>query len=339
MQKLQREHDERQEFLLQQKKIADAQAKDEDAKREKSKLEYSRFSNQSERGCITPRMCFFQKVYQAEFKRLMDKSAERRAQRVNRTSASNLVPTDVTVEVTEAQPSTSMTNEVDVEAARVQPSASVLQSVAVQTMEDQPSASVLQSVAIQTMEDQPLASVTNVVEVEAARVQPSTSVTNDLISEVANTRIPMSNNAIVEATNAQPSLPSPKDVSVESGRHYSPMSVDVSVESGRHYSPMSVDESMESAETVLLSPSISSTSGASSLRVGHVKSSRNRIPQPYTIRSRARSPAEGDGFMSDQDKEIAMLEEAAKNVPDFNLPENFSFTKNVSHSSTSNFFD
>ena len=196
----------------------------------------------------------------------------------------------------------------DVEAARVRPSAPVLQSV-----------------AVQTMEAWPLTSVTDEVEVEAARVQPSTSVPNDPISEVANTQIPMSvsNNAIVEATNAQPSLPSPKDVSVESGRHYSPMSVDVS---------------LESAENVLLSPSISSTSGASSLRVGHVKSSRNRIPQPYTIRSRARSPAEGDGFIPDWDKEMAMLEEAAKNVPDFNLPANFSFTENVGHSSTSNFF-
>jgi len=207
----------------------------------------------------------------------------------------------------------------DVEAARVQLSAPVFQSVAVQTME----------------------AVTNEVEVEALRVQPSISVPNDPISEVANIQIPMSvsNNAIVEATNAQPLLPSSKDVSVESGRHYSPMSVDVFVESGRHYSPMSVDVSMESAETVLLSPSISLTSGASSLCVGHVKSSRNRIPQPYTIRSRARFPAEGDSFMSDQDKEMAMLEEATKNVPDFNLPANFSFTKNVSHSLTSNFFN
>ena len=195
----------------------------------------------------------------------------------------------------------------DVEAARVRPSAPVLQSV-----------------AVQTMEAWPLTSVTDEVEVEAARVQPSTSVPNDPISEVANTQIPMSvsNNAIVEATNAQPSLPSPKDVSVESGRHYSPMSVDVS---------------LESAENVLLSPSIPSTSGASSLRVGHAKSSRNRIPQPYTIRSRARSPAEGDGLMPDRDKEMAMLEEAAKNVPDFNLPANFSFTKNVGHSTTNNF--
>jgi len=102
---------------------------------------------------------------------------------------------------------------------------------------------------------------------------------------------------------------------------------------------MSVDVSMESAKTILLSPSISSISGVSSLRVGHVKSLQNRISQPYTIRSKARSPAERDGFMSDRDKEIAMLEKAAKNVPDFNLPENFSFTKNVSYSSTSNFFN
>jgi len=266
------------------------------------------------------KMRVFSKKYQAEFKRL-NRRAKRRAQRVNRISASNSVPTDVTVEVTEAQPSTSMT---DVEAARVRPSAPVLQSV-----------------AVQTMEARPLTSVTNEVEVEAARIQPSTSVPNDPISEVANIQIPMSmsNDAIVEATNAQPSLPSPEDVSVESGRHYSPMSVDVSLESGRHYSPMSVDVSIESAENVLLSPSISSTSGASSLRVGHVKSSRNRTPRPYTIRSRARSPAEGDRFIPDRDKEMAMLEEAAKNVPDFNLPANFSFTENVGHSSTGNFFN
>jgi len=151
-------------------------------------------------------------------------------------------------------------------------------------------------------------------------------VPNDLISEVANIQIPMSvsNNAIMEATNAQPLLPSPKDISVESGQHYSPMSMDVS---------------MKSAENILLLPSISSTSGASSLCVGHVKSSQNHIPQPYTICSRARSPAEDNGFMPDQDKEMAMLEETTKNVPNFNLPENFSFTKNVGHSSTSNLFN
>ena len=89
----------------------------------------------------------------------------------------------------------------------------------------------------------------------------------------------------------------------------------------------------------IISPSICSTSGASSLRVSNVKSSRNHIPQPYTIRSSARSPAEGDGFMPDRDKEMAMLEEAAKNVPVFNLAANSSFTKNVGHSSTSNFFN
>jgi len=232
--------------------------------------------------------------------------AKRKTRRVK---ASSSVPTSAT----EAQPSTSATNE---EAATVQPSAP---------------APMLKSVAIQTMEAQ----------VEAARVQPST---NDEISEVTNTQVPVSvsNNAIVEATNAQPSPPTPKDSSIESGRHTSPMSVDVS---------------MESVENVLLSPSTSmgappppiqndcfpvvsgplSTSGASSLRVGHVKSSRNHIPRPYTVRSRARSPTKGDGFMLDKDKEIAMLEETAKNVPVFNLPANFSFTENVGHSTTSNF--
>jgi len=125
----------------------------------------------------------FLKKYQAEFERL-NRRVKRRAQRVNRISTSNSVPTDVMVEVTEAQPSTSMT---DVEAARVQPLALVLQSV-----------------AVQTMEAQPLTSVTNEVEVEVARIQPSTSVPNDPISEVANIQIPMSmsNDVIVEATNA-----------------------------------------------------------------------------------------------------------------------------------------
>jgi len=228
-------------------------------------------------------------------------------------------------------------------ATEAQPSAPKIRSVA--------------SVAVQTTQTQPSTSVTDEVNVEAARVQPSTSVPNDVISEVAHTQIPVSvsNNTIVEEMNAQPSPPPSKDASMESGRHTSPMSVDVSVESGRHTSPMSVDVSMESAENVLLSPSTSmgapsliqndcfsvasgplSTSGASSLRVGHVKS-RNHIPRPYTIRSSARSLAEGDGFMPDRDKEMAMLEEAAKNVPLFNLPANFSFTKNVGHSTTNNF--
>jgi len=240
---------------------------------------------------------------------------------------------------------------------RVKASSSVLKAT-----EAQPSAPKIRSVAsvaVQTTQTQPSTSVTNEVNVEAARVQPSTSVPNDAISEVTNTQVPVSvsNNAIVEATNAQPSPPTLKDVSIESGRHTSPMSVDVSMESGRHTSPMSVDVSMESVENVLLSPSMSmgappppiqndcfpvvsgplSTSGASSLRVGHMKSSRNHIPRPYTVRSRARSPTKGDGFMLGRDKEIAMLEETAKNVPVFNLPANFSFTENVGHYATSNF--
>jgi len=43
--------------------------------------------------------------------------------------------------------------------------------------------------------------------------------------------------------------------------------------------------------------------------------------------------------MPDRDKEMAMLEEAAKNVPVFNLPTNFNFTENVGHSSTGDFFN
>ena len=200
------------------------------------------------------------------------------------------------------------------------------------------------SVAIQTVQTQPSISATNEVNVEAARVQPSTSVPHDAISEVANTQIPVSvsNNAIVEATNAQPSPPSPKDVSIESGRHTSPISVDVSMESTENVllSPsksMGVPPLPIQNDCSSVAPGPSSTSGTSSLRVGHVKSSRGY--RPYTIRSRARSPTEGNGFMLDRDKEIAMLEEAAKNVPVFNLPANFSFTEIVGHSTTSNFFD
>jgi len=270
------------------------------------------------------RMLFFQKTYQAEFDRLMIKEAKKKGKGKRKAKTPPSVPEDMSVEATEAQPSTSTANEVDIGAVRVQPPTRILKNAAVQAVEAQPSI--------------PL---TNEVEVEAARVQPSTSVPNDAISEVVNIQIPMSasNNAIVEATNAQPSSPSPNNVSMESGWHTSPMSVDVS---------------MESAENALLSPSKSmgvptppiqndcfsvasgpsSTSGTSSLRVGHVKSSRSH--RPYTIRSRTRSSTEGDDFMLDRDKEIAMLEEAAKNVPVFNLPANFSFTENVGHSTTSN---
>jgi len=285
------------------------------------------------------RALFSQNAYQTEFDRLKAKDAKRKEQRqAQRFRPPPSVSEDESVEATEAEPSTSTSNEVDVEAARVQPSAPILQSVAIQTVEAQPSTSV-----------------TNEVEVEAVRVQPSTSVPNDTTSvpndavsvpndatsEVVNTQIPVSvsDNVIVEATNAQPSTP--KDVSVESGRHYSPMDVDVSGESGRHYSPMDVDVSMESAENVLLSPVPPPTVAAgplptSSLRAGRVRS-RNNIA-PYAVRSGARSPAEGDGSMSDRDREMAMLEEAAKNVPVLNLPTNLNFTENVGYSSASDFF-
>jgi len=48
--------------------------------------------------------------------------------------------------------------------------------------------------------------------------------------------------------------------------------------------------------------------------------------------------ADGDGFMPDPDKEMAMLGEAAKNVSVFNFPTNFNLTENVGYSTTSNFF-
>jgi len=184
---------------------------------------------------------------------------------------------------------------------------------------------------------------------EAVEAQPSISVPNDVISEAAETQpsVSMPHHATAEVTNTRPPPSSPEDVSMESVR---------SDESDGRGSPMSVDVSMESAGNVLLSPSISkgvppppiqndcfsvasgplSMPGASSLRVGHMKSSRNHIPRP-AIRSRAKSPAEGNGLMLDRDEERAMLEEAAKNVPAFNLPANFSFTKNVGPFTTGNF--
>ena len=65
--------------------------------------------------------------------------------------------------------------------------------------------------------------------------------------------------------------------------------------------------------------------------------SQNNIA-PYVVYSRARSPVEGNGSMSDQNREMVMLEEATKNVPVLNLPMNLNFTKNVSYSSASDFF-
>lgn len=58
----------------------------------------------------------------------------------------------------------------------------------------------------------------------------------------------------------------------------------------------------------------------------------------YRRRGAVPKAADGDGFMPDLDKEMAILGEAAKNVPVFNLPTNFNLTENVGHSTTSNFF-
>jgi len=48
--------------------------------------------------------------------------------------------------------------------------------------------------------------------------------------------------------------------------------------------------------------------------------------------------ADGDDFMPDPDKEMAMLGETAKNMSVFNFPTNFNLTENIGHSTTSNFF-
>jgi len=231
------------------------------------------------------RMVVFQRAYDEEFDKLMNVNQEP-TKEAPRVEASSSVPEEVIVEAQSSTPTH--------------------QDAAVQAVVVQPSTSMINVVDVQVVEAQPSTSTTNEVDVEAARVQPSTSVPNNPISEVANTQIPtsMSNNVIVEATNAQPLPPSPKDVSMkdpsmESIRFSSPTLKDVSVESDGRGSPMSVDVSMELVGNVLPSPSVSkgvppppiqndcfsvasgplSTPGASSsLRIGHVKSSRNHIP-------------------------------------------------------------
>ena len=84
------------------------------------------------------------------------------------------------------------------------------------------------------------------------------------------------------------------------------------------------------------------SSGGSSLRVGRQKTSRNHIQRPTARLSKSRFSAvydeegEGDDVMEGNDrvKERQMLEEAAKNVPIFKIPDGFSFAKDVSLLST-----
>ena len=292
------------------------------------------------------RMVAFQRAYDEEFDKLMNvnQDATKEAQRVE---ASPSMPKYVTPSVPE-DVTPSVPEDVIVEARS---SMSAHQDASVQAVVAQPSPSMTNVVDVQVVEAQPPTSTTNEVDVEAATIQPSTSVPNDAISEVANTQIPMSmsNHVIVAATDAQPLPPSPQDVSMkdpsmESIRFSSPTLKDVSLESDGRGSPMSVDVSMELVGNVLPSPPIQndcfsvasgplSTPGASSLRIGHVKSSRNYISRPYASRSRDLAPAQGNGFVLDRDQEIAMLDEAAKNMPVFNLAANFSFN-NVGHLTT-----
>ncbi|KDR81385.1 hypothetical protein GALMADRAFT_206917 [Galerina marginata CBS 339.88] len=75
----------------------------------------------------------------------------------------------------------------------------------------------------------------------------------------------------------------------------------------------------------------SSTSG-SSLRVGRAKTSRNHIQRPSKTRFSAVYEEEPDDIMDDNEnrqKERQMLEEAAKKVPVFTIPPDFSFAKDV----------
>jgi len=86
------------------------------------------------------------------------------------------------------------------------------------------------------------------------------------------------------------------------------------------------------------SGAITPSSGGSSLRVGRQKTSRNHIQRPAARLSKSRFSAvydeegEGDDLIEDNDrvKERQMLEEAAKNVPIFKIPDGFSFAKDVS---------
>ena len=209
----------------------------------------------------------------------------------------------------------------------------------------------------EVQEDATRAKNKDVVRETQPEVQSSTSMHENVVVQGANVQAstPVTD-AVVGAANAQLPPSSPEDVSTRSVRFLSPSRRDVSVESVNVQSSSSllVDVSAQSVEDVTLSsisggapphtqndcfnvaPGPMSSCGQSSLRVGYVKSSRKHIPPP-TARSKAKSPAEDDGFMLDRDQERAMLEEAAKNAPVFNLPANLSFTRNVSHFTTKNF--
>jgi len=73
------------------------------------------------------RVLFSQAAYQTEFNQLKAKDTKKKEQRqAQRFRPPSSVLEDESVEVTEAEPSTSTSNEVNIEAARVQPSAPVL---------------------------------------------------------------------------------------------------------------------------------------------------------------------------------------------------------------------
>ncbi|KAJ3491965.1 hypothetical protein NLJ89_g11284 [Agrocybe chaxingu] len=79
-------------------------------------------------------------------------------------------------------------------------------------------------------------------------------------------------------------------------------------------------------------PPLSTSTSGSSLRVGRTKTSRNHIQRPSRARFSAVYEEEPDDIMDEEDdrrKERQMLEEAAKKVPVFQIPADFSFAKDM----------
>ncbi|CAA7267989.1 unnamed protein product [Cyclocybe aegerita] len=79
-------------------------------------------------------------------------------------------------------------------------------------------------------------------------------------------------------------------------------------------------------------PPLSTSTSGSSLRVGRTKTSRNHIQRPSRARFSAVYEEEPDDIMDEEDdrrKERQILEEAAKKVPVFQIPADFSFANDM----------
>jgi len=181
--------------------------------------------------------------------------------------------------------------------------------------------------------------------VGAVEVQPSPPVPKDMIVEAEKVQSPppMPKDVIAEAETVRPPSPMPGDVVMEVAQAQPSPPKDVimgAVEDQLSPPILKVVPPLIQNDWYSGTSGSSSSSGASSLRVGRTKSSRNHISRP-TAPSRVKSIAgfeDGDDLMLDQDQEREMLEEAAKKVPVFNIPANFSFAKDVGRFPKSNFF-